>query len=143
MKQENVTANGVDLADIEEASAVKATDRRRFGIMVYPDAPAATLAKRFRWAEALGFDPLFIPDHIGDLRDLGGHWFEGWSVLAAAATQTEQIRIGPLVSNPILRPPALLAKQAMAIDHLPVARLELGIGAGIFAFDHDAVGTEP
>jgi alkanesulfonate monooxygenase SsuD/methylene tetrahydromethanopterin reductase-like flavin-dependent oxidoreductase (luciferase family) len=124
--------------------AASATQPRlQFGIMVYPDAPAPVLADRFRQAEALGFDQVVVPDHIGDLRDLAGPWLEGWSVLAAAAVQTERIRIGPLVANPILRSPALLAKQAMAIDHLSGGRLDLGLGAGIFDFDHAAVGTEP
>jgi alkanesulfonate monooxygenase SsuD/methylene tetrahydromethanopterin reductase-like flavin-dependent oxidoreductase (luciferase family) len=114
----------------------------QFGIMVYPDAPPAVLAERFRRAEALGFDLLVVPDHSGDFRNLDGYWLEGWTALAAAALQTERIRIGPLVSNPILRPPALMAKQALAIDHLSGGRLELGIGAGLFEFDHHAVGTE-
>jgi alkanesulfonate monooxygenase SsuD/methylene tetrahydromethanopterin reductase-like flavin-dependent oxidoreductase (luciferase family) len=115
----------------------------QFGIMVYPDAPPAVLAERYRRAEALGFDQLFLPDHSGDLRNLDGFWLEGWTALTAAALQTSRIRIGPLVSNPILRSPAMLAKQALAVDHLSGGRLELGIGAGIFDFDHHAVGTAP
>jgi alkanesulfonate monooxygenase SsuD/methylene tetrahydromethanopterin reductase-like flavin-dependent oxidoreductase (luciferase family) len=114
----------------------------QFGIMIYPDAPAPTLIERMRRAEALGFDLLVVPDHSGDFRNLDGYWLEGWTALAAAALQTERIRIGPLVSGPILRPPALMAKQALAIDHLSGGRLELGIGAGLFEFDHHAVGTE-
>jgi alkanesulfonate monooxygenase SsuD/methylene tetrahydromethanopterin reductase-like flavin-dependent oxidoreductase (luciferase family) len=143
MRQADVTTREVDGTDVEAGVTGKATGRRRFGIMVYPDAPPTILAERFRRAEALGFDQLVIPDHIGDLRNLDGQWLEGWSVLTAAAVQTERIRIGPLVSNPILRPPALMAKQAMAIDHLSGGRLELGIGAGLFDFDHHAVGTAP
>jgi alkanesulfonate monooxygenase SsuD/methylene tetrahydromethanopterin reductase-like flavin-dependent oxidoreductase (luciferase family) len=115
----------------------------RFGIMVFPDAPPAVLAERYRRSEALGFDQLFLPDHSGDLRNLDGYWLEGWTALTAAALQTERIRIGPLVSNPILRPPAMLAKLALAVDHLSGGRLDLGIGAGIFDFDHHAVGSEP
>lgn len=62
---------------------------------------------------------------------------------AAAALATERIRIGTLVANPILRPPAVLAKAALTVDQLSGGRLELGIGAGIMESDHHATGTEP
>ena len=117
--------------------------RRKFGVMVYPDAPRETLVERFRQAEALGFDQVFVPDHSGDLRDLNAPWFDGLAILAAATTQTENIRLGTLVANPILRPPSELAKWARTIDHLSGGRLELGIGAGLFPWDHAAVGEEP
>lgn len=115
----------------------------RFGVLVHQDAPFPTLVQRCRQVEALGFDQLFVADHAGDYRDLGGFWFDGWTVLAVAATQTRRIRIGTLVSNPILRPPALLAKEAVTVDHLSGGRLELGIGTGIAPFDHAAVGSGP
>ena len=51
----------------------------------------------------------------------------------AAATHTTNIRLGVLVANQILRPPAQLAKQAVTVDHLMCWRFEFGIGAGIFA----------
>jgi alkanesulfonate monooxygenase SsuD/methylene tetrahydromethanopterin reductase-like flavin-dependent oxidoreductase (luciferase family) len=121
----------------------KPIERRKFGVMIMLDAPVATMLERMRTVEALGFDQVFVPDHMGDFRDLGGPWFDGWIMLAAAATVTETIRIGALVSNPILRAPALLAKQAMTVDHLSRGRLDLGIGAGLFAHDHHAVGSEP
>ncbi|HYH13135.1 MAG TPA: LLM class flavin-dependent oxidoreductase, partial [Thermomicrobiales bacterium] len=78
-----------------------------------------------------------------NLRDLSGTWFDGLTALAVVAMHTDSIRIGTLVSNPILRPPAMLARQALSIDHLSGGRLELGIGAGVFDWDHHAVGTEP
>lgn len=115
----------------------------RFGVMVYPDRPFPALIEQVQRIEALGFDQVFVPDHIGDLRDLRGPWFDPYTVLAAASLQTETIRIGTLVSNPILRAPAILAKQAMTIDHLSGGRFDLGIGAGVFAWDHAATGTEP
>ena len=114
----------------------------RFGILVPQDAPFDVLAERWRRAEELGFDQLWVADHTADYRDLNGHWFDGWATLAAMATTTSRIRIGPLVANPILRHPAVLARQAASVDHLSGGRLELGIGTGIAGFDHAAVGSE-
>ena len=81
-------------------------------------------------------------DSSGGHRDLDGTWFDGWTVLAVMAQQTTRIRIGTLVSNPVLRPPALLAKEALTVDHLSEGRLELGIGTGIEPIDHATMGLE-
>jgi alkanesulfonate monooxygenase SsuD/methylene tetrahydromethanopterin reductase-like flavin-dependent oxidoreductase (luciferase family) len=58
------------------------------------------------------------------------------------AKETTRIRIGTLVSNPVLQPPALLAKEALTIDHLSGRRLELGIGTGIEPLDHTTMGID-
>jgi alkanesulfonate monooxygenase SsuD/methylene tetrahydromethanopterin reductase-like flavin-dependent oxidoreductase (luciferase family) len=113
-----------------------------FGILIHQDAPFSTLVERWHQAEELGFDHLWVADHSGDYRNLDGYWFDGWTVLAAIAKETARIRIGTLVSNPILRSPALLAKEAVTVDHLSEGRLELGIGTGIAGFDHAAMGLD-
>ncbi len=120
----------------------------RFGIEVPQDAPFPALVERWQRAEELGFDYLWVADHSadtridpsGDYRNLDGTWFDGLTVLAVMAKETNRIRIGTLVSNPILRPPALLAKEALTVDHLCGGRLELGIGMGIEPLDHAAMG---
>ena len=117
--------------------------RCRFGLVVNPDAPFPELEERWRRAEELGFDSLWTADHTADYRNESGVWFDGWVTLAAMATTTSRIRIGALVANPILRHPVILAKQAMAVDHLSCGRLDVGIGTGIAPFDHHALGTEP
>ena len=114
----------------------------RFGIEVPQDAPFPALVERWQRAEELGFDHLWVADHSGDYRNLDGTWFDGWTVLAVMAEETTRIRIGTLVSNPVLRPPALLAKEALTIDHLSEGRLELGIGTGIEPLDHAAMGLD-
>lgn len=119
------------------------THPRRFGVIVLPDADAPTLLDRFRMVEELGFDQLFLPDHIGNIFASEPPWLDGWTMTTAAALATSTIRVGTLVSNPILRPPAVLAKEALTIDQLSGGRLELGIGAGIMESDHHATGTEP
>lgn len=117
-------------------------DTLRFGVLDLPDASFSVLKERWRLIEDLGFDHLWTADHTSDYRDLSGPWLDGWVTLAAMASGTSHIRIGTLVSNPILRHPVILAKQAASVDHLSAGRLDLGIGTGIAPFDHAAVGTE-
>jgi alkanesulfonate monooxygenase SsuD/methylene tetrahydromethanopterin reductase-like flavin-dependent oxidoreductase (luciferase family) len=114
-----------------------------FGVMLYPDRPIDVLIERIKWLESLGFDQVFLPDHSANLKNRREPWFDSWAVLAAAAVATSRIRLGVLVANPILRPPAQLAKQAITLDHVSNGRFELGIGAGIFAWDHLSVGEQP
>lgn len=116
---------------------------RRFGVMLYPDQPVPVLVERARWLEGLGFDQVYLPDHSGDLRDRRRTWHDSWLVLAAIALATTRVRVGTMVANQILRPPAQLARQAMTLDHLSGGRLDLGIGAGLFGWDHHSVGEDP
>lgn len=113
----------------------------RFGISAGTNAPIRALRERWRLAEDLGFDHLWVSDHTAGFAGGGSSpCFEGWTTLAAMACATTKIRVGTLVSNPVLRPPAMLAKQALTVDDLSDGRLELGIGTGIAEFDHAAVG---
>ena len=115
----------------------------RFGILIDQDAPFEVLTERWRRAEELGFDAVYVADHSTDYRRPGGPWFDGLTVLAAMVERTERVRVGTLVANPILRAPQLLAREAHALDHLSGGRLELGIGTGIAAFDYTAMGVQP
>ena len=119
-----------------------AEDDIRFGVLVSTNAPFPTLIERWKSIEALGFDCLWLPDHTADFNNPEGPWLDGWISLAAVTSHTNSIRVGTLVSNPILRHPVILAKQAASVDHLSAGRLELGIGTGIAKFDHQAVGSE-
>jgi alkanesulfonate monooxygenase SsuD/methylene tetrahydromethanopterin reductase-like flavin-dependent oxidoreductase (luciferase family) len=115
-----------------------------FGLAVDVDAPFPELVERARTGEALGFATVYVPDHSRPWRHdpvPGGLWFDGWTVLAAIAAATSTVRVGTLVTNPVLRPPGLLVRQALALDHLSSGRLQLGIGTGIAGFDHEATGT--
>ncbi|TDE00263.1 LLM class flavin-dependent oxidoreductase [Jiangella asiatica] len=116
---------------------------RRFGVLVLPDADAPALLERFRRVEEFGFDQLFLPDHIANIFATEPPWLDGWTMTTAAVMATSRITVGTLVSNPILRPPAVLAKEALTIDRLSGGRLELGIGAGIVESDHHGTGTAP
>jgi alkanesulfonate monooxygenase SsuD/methylene tetrahydromethanopterin reductase-like flavin-dependent oxidoreductase (luciferase family) len=118
-----------------------ASSELRFGVLVLQDAPFSVLRERWRRVEELGFDFVFVADHARHTSDRSHPWFDGWTTLAAMALETSTIRVGPLVANPILRRPAVLAKAAAAVDHLSNGRLELAIGQGVEKFDHDETGT--
>jgi alkanesulfonate monooxygenase SsuD/methylene tetrahydromethanopterin reductase-like flavin-dependent oxidoreductase (luciferase family) len=100
----------------------------RFGIFQLQNRWAA-LAENCQKVESLGFDSFWVGDHFVNGHNLEEDWLDGWSVIAALAAQTRTVRIGTLVSNIIYRNPAVLAKQALTVDHISQGRLNLGIGA--------------
>ena len=69
-----------------------------------------------------------------------GPCLEGWSVLAALASATARLRLGMLVTGIHYRNVAVLAKMAVAVDHISAGRLELGLGAGWNEQESDAYG---
>ncbi len=90
------------------------------------------LAAIARAAEELGFDSVWVGDHLlyrGDGRPERGPW-DCWTTLAWLADVTDRVELGPLVACTAFHPPGILARQAAAVDELSGGRLVLGIGAG-------------
>jgi alkanesulfonate monooxygenase SsuD/methylene tetrahydromethanopterin reductase-like flavin-dependent oxidoreductase (luciferase family) len=58
------------------------------------------------------------------------------------AANTEQIRIGTLITNAALRNPMILARQALTVDQVSGGRLDVGIGAGYYEDDHRWLGID-
>lgn len=114
----------------------------RFGICTDQNMPWATNVERWRYLENLGFDSLWVCDHFVQPSRPDGPYFEGWTLLAGLAAVTERARIGVLVSSNTFRHPALLAKEAMTVDHLSNGRLEVGLGAGWYLPEHQKFGIE-
>ena len=102
----------------------------RFGVLTSPSIPWAQMVERWQTIEALGFDSVWLPDHFVSFREPRSPRLEAWTLLPALATQTTRIRIGTLVSAIPFRNPAILARQALTVDHLSQGRLELGLGTG-------------
>jgi probable F420-dependent oxidoreductase len=105
-----------------------------------------TVAECARLAEALGFDSLWVSDHVSlSIEKYGGppgeyFAYEPLTTLAAIAGQTARPRLGTLVLCEALRPAGVLAKALATLDRLCGGRLDIGIGAGWYAPDYAAVG---
>jgi len=83
-------------------------------------------------AEELGFDSLWVGDHLlyrDDEHGTRGPW-ECFTLLTALAAVTTKVELGPLVASTSFRNPALTAKIAASIDEVSGGRFILGLGAG-------------
>jgi alkanesulfonate monooxygenase SsuD/methylene tetrahydromethanopterin reductase-like flavin-dependent oxidoreductase (luciferase family) len=98
------------------------------------------------WAEAGRhdvFDSGWMNDHLGlPGQDRGGSSFEPLTSLAALAHLVPGKLIGQTVLSATFRHPAILARQALTLDHVTGGRYVLGIGAGWHAWEHEAFGIE-
>ena len=104
----------------------------RFGVDVsnFGDyANPGTIAELARDAENAGWDGFFVFDHILPT-DAGTPLHDPWITLAAVATATSRIRIGPMVTPLPRRRPWKLARETVTLDHLSRGRLILGVGLG-------------
>jgi alkanesulfonate monooxygenase SsuD/methylene tetrahydromethanopterin reductase-like flavin-dependent oxidoreductase (luciferase family) len=105
----------------------------RFGIMTAPSQVTyRDVLRVWREADALpSIEHAWLFDHLMPISgDPNGPTFEGWTLLAALAAQTQRLRLGLLVTSNRFRPPAMLAKIAATVDVVSGGRLEFGIGAG-------------
>ncbi|MEU6915884.1 LLM class flavin-dependent oxidoreductase [Streptomyces olindensis] len=94
-------------------------------------------------AEQLGFHTAYTYDHLSWRSFRDGPWFGAVPTLTAAATVTDRLRLGTLVTSPNFRHPVTLAKELISLDDISGGRVTLGIGAGGSGFDATALGQEP
>jgi alkanesulfonate monooxygenase SsuD/methylene tetrahydromethanopterin reductase-like flavin-dependent oxidoreductase (luciferase family) len=105
------------------------------------EVPFPELIRMAQTAEQVGFDSIWLGDHL--LYDLAigprGPW-EVWTSLAALAASTERVLLGPLVASAGFHEPTMLAKQAATVDAISGGRLILGLGAGWNEREYRAFG---
>jgi alkanesulfonate monooxygenase SsuD/methylene tetrahydromethanopterin reductase-like flavin-dependent oxidoreductase (luciferase family) len=105
------------------------------------EVPFPELIRMAQTAERVGFDSMWLGDHLLYDLEIGprGPW-EVWTSLAALAASTERILLGPLVASTSFHEPAMLAKQAATVDGISGGRLILGLGAGWNRREYSAFG---
>jgi alkanesulfonate monooxygenase SsuD/methylene tetrahydromethanopterin reductase-like flavin-dependent oxidoreductase (luciferase family) len=69
--------------------------------------------------------------------------YEALTTVTWLAAVTERLRLGQLVLCDSFRHPAVLARQAVTLDHLSGGRFELGIGSGSTPGELDSFGFPP
>lgn len=91
-------------------------------------------------AEGAGWDGCFVWDQLcwrAPVRQVA----DPWIALAAIATTTERLRLGPMVSPLPRRRPAKVARETATLDRLSDGRLTLGVGLGSDRFGGELAKT--
>jgi len=131
----------------------------RLGVHLLNNGPAATassIASIAARAEELGFDTVWVSDHVtipsqissaypygpaGSFNpDTTQNFWEAFAVLAFVAGMTKRVQLGTSVIVLPQRPPLLVAKQWATLDALSGGRMILGVGAGWMREEFEALG---
>jgi F420-dependent oxidoreductase-like protein len=106
--------------------------------MTYAAMQAAAQA-----TERGGFYGLYRSDHLAST---SGHFernaTEAWTTLAGLARETSRIRLGTLITPLTFREPALLSKMVSTVAEMSGNRVDLSIGTGWNADEHEALGLD-
>lgn len=91
--------------------------------------------------EALGFDSLWVWDHILLGVEPNFPIIDSLTLLTAIGARTKTIKLGTGILVLPLRNPVILAKQLSSMDQLNEGRLIMGMAAGWYKREFDAVGV--
>lgn len=104
-----------------------------------------SLVDRAQFVEDAGFSWYTLMDHFWQLAGIGRHdepFVECYTGLSALATATDEMELSGLVTCAHYRNPAYLAKTMASLDTLSEGRGVLGIGAGWYDDEYEAVGID-
>jgi alkanesulfonate monooxygenase SsuD/methylene tetrahydromethanopterin reductase-like flavin-dependent oxidoreductase (luciferase family) len=106
-------------------------------------ADPAVVARLAAEAEEGGWHGVFVWDHVR-WREPVVDVADPWITLAAMATATERIRLGPMVTPLARRRPVKVARETATLDLLSAGRLTLGVGLGSdeFGSEYSITGEE-
>lgn len=114
------------------------------------------MQERAQLAEAVGFDSIWLVDHLQFRRTASAlnretaaererpEWVTLWecnTILSALAVATSRVELGTLVTCTAYRNPAMLAKIADTVDEIAGGRVILGLGAGNHATEFASYGV--
>lgn len=102
-----------------------------------------TLARVVRTADEVGFDSIWVMDHLFQIRSVGRPeepMLEGWTALGFIAAHTQRARIGLMVGGIHYRDPGIWVKAATTLDVLSGGRAWLGLGAAWNREESEALG---
>jgi alkanesulfonate monooxygenase SsuD/methylene tetrahydromethanopterin reductase-like flavin-dependent oxidoreductase (luciferase family) len=83
-----------------------------------------------RAADRLGFESIWLYDHLQTRNGDPDALFECWTSLASLARETSRVRLGQIVTCALYRNPGLLAQMAATLDAASGGRVIVGVGAG-------------
>jgi alkanesulfonate monooxygenase SsuD/methylene tetrahydromethanopterin reductase-like flavin-dependent oxidoreductase (luciferase family) len=118
----------------------------RFGVFLPPIRVSFDkLVERAQAAEELGYDDIWLADHLWTPAMPEADILEAWTIATALAQRTRRMHLGHMVLCNQFRHPAVLAKMAATLDVISGGRLELGLGWGSVADELAAfgLGAEP
>ena len=90
--------------------------------------------------EAMGFDSLWVCDHLYGPQSPSIPILEAWTLLAALAARTERVELGTLVTPTGMRNPAHLGKVIATVDSIAGGRVVPGFGVGWMPREHTDFG---
>ena len=89
-----------------------------------------------------GLEALFRSDHYLSQTNPERAATDAWTLIGALAARTSKLRLGTLVSPVTFRHPAVVAKAAATVDQISDGRIEVGMGAGWMAVEHERFGFD-